>query len=49
MRIATSSLGSEYRAMFIENVSRSVEAGAENLRRALLRLVYESRGIHLPP
>ena len=35
--------------MFIANVSRSVEAGAENLRRALLRLVYESRGIHLPP
>ena len=49
MRVARESLGSEYRAMFIQNISRSVETGAENLRRALLRLVYESRGIQLPP
>ena len=35
--------------MFIEDVSRSIETGTEHLRSALLRLVYESRGIRLPP
>ena len=35
--------------MFIENVSHSIETGADHLRRTLLRLVYESRGIRLPP
>ncbi len=49
MGIATESFASEYRHMLIENLSRSLEAGAENLRSVLLRLVYESRGIHLPP
>jgi acetyltransferase-like isoleucine patch superfamily enzyme len=49
MRIATRSIGPEYRAMFIEKVCRSVETGADEIRRALQRLVYETRGIHLPP
>lgn len=47
MGIARRSIGSEDRPMVIANVSRSVEAGADNLRRALRRLVYESRGIYL--
>ena len=49
MRIATSRSVQNIGAMFIENVCRFVEAGADNLRRALQRLAYETRGIHLPP
>ena len=49
MRIARRTFDSEYRGMFIANVSRFLEPAADNLRRALLRLNYESRGIHLPP
>ena len=35
--------------MLVENVSRFLEAAADNLRTTLLRLNYENRGIHLPP